>query len=400
MMPKLDHTRAWQLLGWVLEPRSQRILLVVILLVLLAAGLHPFKFLPKNQISWLQESTGIILRPHSEIVGASPLASDDHGSSDSPWQGMTLELWVASLNEDDDVKDILSVYVTRAREPFAVEAWGRRLIVGGIFRDGQGHRKFRHVGIENAFAVGARRFVTISSGSDGTNIYLEGKLQQHTPGLTLERDNFDGTLLLGQTASARQVWRGCFKGLAFYRSELTPDEVAANVAAWQRGDWAELQKRTGLALYAFDEREGEVVHRRGDLGADLVIPKRLRAVDPVILEIPSRRDFTDVTDVAFNILGLIPFGGLLAIHLVTTHKWSTLKSTIVTVLAGFGLSLMIELLQVLLPTRDSSLLDLINNTLGTAIGAGLGLALLPRLRRIATNRGSAFPRAIGWRWGK
>jgi VanZ family protein len=41
------------------------------------------------------------------------------------------------------------------------------------------------------------------------------------------------------------------------------------------------------------------------------------------------------------------------------------------VLTGAGISLLIELLQVYLPTRDSSLTDLGNNTLGTYIGAWL-----------------------------
>ena len=40
-------------------------------------------------------------------------------------------------------------------------------------------------------------------------------------------------------------------------------------------------------------------------------------------------------------------------------------------LLGAGISLFIELLQVYLPTRDSSLTDVITNVLGTYIGARL-----------------------------
>jgi VanZ family protein len=43
----------------------------------------------------------------------------------------------------------------------------------------------------------------------------------------------------------------------------------------------------------------------------------------------------------------------------------------ITLLLGAGISLFIELLQVYLPTRDSSLTDVMNNVLGTYIGARL-----------------------------
>jgi len=50
--------------------------------------------------------------------------------------------------------------------------------------------------------------------------------------------------------------------------------------------------------------------------------------------------------------------------------WSCL---LLAVVVGFGLSLAIELTQVWLPGRDSSLSDLIANTVGTAIGGVLGI---------------------------
>jgi hypothetical protein len=137
-----------------------------------------------------------------------------------------------------------------------------------------------------------------------------------------------------------------------------------------------------FAIYPFDEGRGPVIHNRGNVGSSLDIPDRLRALDPILLEIPSRRDFLNVSDVAVNVLGFVPFGGLLVIYLKNSRAWSNPKAVITTILLGFLVSLVIELLQVFLPTRDSSLLDLINNILGSGIGAGLGAAAWPRLQRL------------------
>ncbi len=54
--------------------------------------------------------------------------------------------------------------------------------------------------------------------------------------------------------------------------------------------------------------------------------------------------------------------------------------------AGLVISLSIELLQVYLPSRDSSLLDLIMNALGSVIGAIVGLTVSPHLIRNRCDR--------------
>ena len=72
-----------------------------------------------------------------------------------------------------------------------------------------------------------------------------------------------------------------------------------------------------------------------------------------------------------NILGFIPFG--FAVY-AWARKDGVRKDTsvmVIAILLGAGISLFIELLQVYLPTRDSSLTDVLNNILGTYIGARL-----------------------------
>jgi VanZ family protein len=105
----------------------------------------------------------------------------------------------------------------------------------------------------------------------------------------------------------------------------------------------------------------------------------------------------NVSDVAVNVLGFVPFGGLLVIYLKNSRAWSNRKAIILAILLGFVVSLVIEVLQVFLPTRDSSLLDLINNTLGTGIGGAVGVAVWPQLQSLRRSISvSVRAERIGW----
>jgi glycopeptide antibiotics resistance protein len=115
---------------------------------------------------------------------------------------------------------------------------------------------------------------------------------------------------------------------------------------------------------------------------------------------PDWREYkSNWLDLAVNILGFVPFGALLFVQI---GKWvlgigrtgfglpasgfgtkdglrdqkrenidriRLAAIVFLTVLVGFGVSMAIELLQAYLPSRDSSLRDLVANTAGTLIGA-------------------------------
>jgi glycopeptide antibiotics resistance protein len=80
-----------------------------------------------------------------------------------------------------------------------------------------------------------------------------------------------------------------------------------------------------------------------------------------------------VNDGVVNVLGFIPFGFFLTLWMIKTRQWS--RGTIILIAVGLGalVSLTIELVQVFIPVRDSSLMDLMCNTFGTLIGAGVWL---------------------------
>jgi VanZ family protein len=97
---------------------------------------------------------------------------------------------------------------------------------------------------------------------------------------------------------------------------------------------------------------------------------------------PGRGDFIS------NILLYIPLG---FIGTVTMGKRIGVSQLALTILIGIGLSLTVEVLQYYDAGRDTEATDLYANTLGTAIGAGIGWFFgqdfrLPLLREISANR--------------
>ena len=89
------------------------------------------------------------------------------------------------------------------------------------------------------------------------------------------------------------------------------------------------------------------------------------------------------TEMLANVAIFIPFGFFLAEFLASTKRFSAGRRLGLATLAGFGLSLCIESLQLLLCVGIFELTDLVMNTLGAFVGVGvatMGTTLLKRKR--------------------
>ena len=81
-------------------------------------------------------------------------------------------------------------------------------------------------------------------------------------------------------------------------------------------------------------------------------------------------------DVVVNLLAYIPFGLLLGLSL--RSRFGTWSSLLLTTLCGIVLSATMEYTQMYLPTRVSSNLDLLTNSISTLAGALLAVSIAPR----------------------
>lgn len=78
---------------------------------------------------------------------------------------------------------------------------------------------------------------------------------------------------------------------------------------------------------------------------------------------------SDIRDAMVNILGFIPFAFFLCLRFRANDGIWPRYAIWYALLGGAATSFTFEVTQVLLPTRDSSALDLINNIAGTLAGS-------------------------------
>ena len=103
---------------------------------------------------------------------------------------------------------------------------------------------------------------------------------------------------------------------------------------------------------------------------------------------PGEWDRYVLRDIILNVVIYVPLG-LAAVLAFRRRRSRTLAAT-AAIAFGFLLSVSMELLQVYVPGRDSSLLDVLTNTLGTAAGAGFAIYFEGGIRQLMERRAGQF----------
>jgi glycopeptide antibiotics resistance protein len=115
----------------------------------------------------------------------------------------------------------------------------------------------------------------------------------------------------------------------------------------------------------------------------LIIPSEVEIFEKDVLAWPHLGGVATprmIEDVLINFIGFIPLGFLLIATLSRIETVGDRTGLLVAVLIAFSFSLCIEVAQVWIPTRDSSMLDLLLNTFGG--GAGVMLFRISRVSRV------------------
>ena len=328
------------------------------------AGLWPFNFFPKNRIRWLPGEAGLHFDGYGQVFSSVPLFSPRAPDATAE---ATIELVFTPSKSYNTASTVFSL-VNQDEVSFAIGQSLTNLFLQGSFTQGGGKPVVK-LWIDDVCGHPQELFVTVTLDARHVDVYLDGQLARSFP-VSTRAGNLSGKVFVGHSVEDGGRWSGSVAQLAISEGTLDAAEISRRYEQWTKTRHLDRDMSHRGAAYDFVTPAADFVRNAGETGPDLIIPKIFRVSKPTVLEWPDHFHRSVAVDAVVNIVGFVPFGLVTCLCLRFWTGWSISRCVAMTILAGASVSLTIELLQALLPTRDSSLADVVTNILGTVIGAG------------------------------
>ncbi len=359
-----------------ISPTRNTLIVLLALTALIMTGMLYFGirfkgFRPANQVRWLSAGPGIQFSRFGIAFTEAffPQPAEEH----SP--GLTIEMAVQPvLSKYPDFRFILSVHGGNDAQQLVIGQWRTSLVImqGDDYDGKEGVPK---IYIDLSAQGQGPRLVSITSDASGTRVLLDGQPVKTNPNLHLRYPAGKARLVVGNSVTARHPWNGSMFGLAFYQETLDNEQVAAHYRNWREaGSMAAVGSASPRILYLFDEGRGDRVVNRAANDFDLKVPAWVTVLQKRFLEPPGKDQGPHsklFQDMLVNLVGFIPLGLVLCAVAVRMGAGLRRCAWQVSVLVSFLFSFGLELAQVWIPSRSSSMLDLLLNTLGAGIGAAV-----------------------------
>ena len=351
-----------------------RIVTAAVLGLILFFGLNPRGSHITNNVAWLSDGPGLRFEKYG-------IAYTDPAFPAAPSAALSLEMAIKPLSAGmDGFSLILAFHNGDDETQLILGQWRNWLIV--MNGDDYAHRRnLKRLSTSIEGIAGKKAFVTITSGSSGARMYIDGEpvaLRRDTT-FTIPDGDAGTRLIVANSVYGKHSWNGEIYGLAVYHRTLSPTMVKNRYDRWQASHDLSTGPRP-VAQYTMTEGKGDrVIDRTG--AADLQLPARMSVLKKRFLSIPvaaAEGNSGLIQDLLLNLVGFIPLGFALcrAVPLVAGNCGFRAVGAVVA--TGFLVSLLIETLQVWLPSRNSSATDLLMNTLGTYVGTAIALWTSPR----------------------
>ncbi len=368
------------------------ILSAAVLTGILIFGLNPKGYKFSNEVSWIIDRPGIRFGKYG--IAYTNSFFNPVGDNLSKPDGFSIELALKPAGyQEKGTNFILVLHNGKDRNQLLIWQYHSWIILmNGDDYDNK--RRTRRIAVNIDSQAPTTRFLAVTTGEEGTDVYLDGRFVKRNKDLTLKIPNGGKTrLLIGNSVYGKQSWQGDIYGLAFYGYSLTARDIKRHFNRWfQDKNFLFAEKDKPLALYYFNEKKGVEVFDHAGGKHHLEIPPRMRIFKKKILSSEwsgFKLSKSMNEDNILNLLGFIPFGFILAATLKKFGGAFGRHYFLITVLFCFTVSLIIEILQAWLPSRSSSMPDLIFNTLGALIGAII-------LRYVIVSRNSKSTRHAGY----
>ena len=341
---------------------------LVVVAAILVAGLWPFHA-PVNQVSWATAGNGISFLEHGVALGQqiSSLSRAKHGDC-------TLELLIVPTSDRAD-GTIVSFDSSRdARWPFSFRQHQSVLAVRRFEVDVNGKERRPVLWAEEVFQGNKPKFIALVSEPEQTILYVDGVPKEHSR-IGFVCSDLAGRLVVGNS-TVDDGWSGTVRGLAIFEGSREASQIRRDFEEWNTASSVDEHESSLRALYLFNEHGGTVVHDEVRSASELTIPSKYVVLHPWLLQpiwqehrFPPRTwtRWADWEDIALNVLGFVPVGFFFLAYWQFVRQRPMPLATVVV--AGFAISLGIEVGQWFLPTRNSGMLDLVTNTIGTLLGA-------------------------------
>jgi len=324
--------------------------------MLFLVGLWPMNFFLKNGAT-LDDKTGLIIAPPSAVF-TTILPQNLHNLRE-----FTIFMDVSSRFSGSKGFGNIFAYASEYEHiNFMVGQWKN----GIVLRIRQAKNPVLiHFGKKNVFYdEKPSRFAFVYDGNTLT-LYHNGRKSAHrrTGVMNFSKWERSYPLVIGSDASGRSPWRGTIRTIAIFPKALPEHTV--------RGLPAGIAELSPLIYYPF-KKNGRQNSEEQSMGtqAYLRIPPDFTPYRRAFLNFSFtelKRFPRDLTDIIINILGFIPLGFLLALQMFRKDA-SAKRFFFIAVFIGFSISFAIETSQAFIFDRSSSLIDLCNNTLGSAVG--------------------------------
>jgi len=343
---------------------------VVILLVILFFGLRPKGFNFANNVGWTHDQSGISFSKYS-LAYTDPISefSKEDGLGAN---GFSVEIALKPSSAEEGFNLILTLHNGDDEDQFLVGQW-RSWIITMNGDDYDHKRRIKRISVNNASRPPAVQFLTITTGKEGTKVYIGGILIRTEKDLTLSIPYGDKSrLTIGNSVYGKHSWHGEIYGLAFYGYALADNEVSGHFRRWSNSrNFNFAGEGKPYILYLFDEKGGNTALDHSGNNHPLKIPSKMPVLEKEILatkwgrlEINSR----SLQDMVVNLVGFIPLGFILQATFYQAGSYPKKYGFLITIAMCFTVSFAIEIVQAWMPSRSSSQMDLICNTAGSVIG--------------------------------